>query len=164
MIVEEALNNKGTAEQTMRVVESMKAVNLDEVTIEIIKVDVRYYTDEVVLNKAGKPLLDKKGEPRTYRKPDLRTAHIQNLVTIDDYEEAMAMSQQGMTEQEALRVMTNIVVRIWQRTEGWMERKDIIEGIDFDGIAGLFARFFDKMSRSELSKPRKTRIQRSLPV
>lgn len=134
-------------EQARNAMDTLKAVNLDEVSIEMIELKVRHYKEEAVTDEEGQPLFDEEDQPLVRRKPSLRTAHIQNIVPVDVYHEAMALGSKGGSEAEAISAMTDIVLKIWQITEPRMSRKALVDGIGFEGIAALAGRFFDKLSR-----------------
>ena len=126
-----------------------QAVNLDEVTIEIIPVKVRYYKEESVLDDDGEPFINPAtGEPCTYRVPKLRTARIQNLVPTDAYHHAMKLKDQGLSEAEGMAIMEDLVMQVWQISEPWMTRQMLIgEGIDLPVVTELFTRFFEHVNR-----------------
>jgi hypothetical protein len=136
------------SEQAMQ---AIRAVNLDELVTETILVKVRCYKKEPVVDDDGEPVCDDDGQPLTYRKASMRTAHIQNIVPVDIYAEALSISQGfqgGMPTKEHINAMGDMVLKIWQISEPFMTRKMLIEeGIDGDVVMALFTRFFDKMNR-----------------
>jgi|SRR3989442_2633782 len=124
-----------------------QAVNLDEVTIEIIPVKFREYKEEPLCYDDGEPLLDEQGKPRMRRVPKLRTARIQNLVPTDAYHHAMKLNDQGISEAEGMAIMEDLVLEVWRVSEPWMERKELTEGIDLPVVTELFTRFFEHVNR-----------------
>lgn len=139
-------------EQARDAMQHMKAVNLDEVMIEIIPIRLRYYKEEAVKDDEGNPIPGKDGNPLTYRVPKTRMAHIQSMVPVDIYHKVMALNNQKLSADETINAMADIVLEIWQITEPWMDRKALIEGIDFEGIAALAERFFDRLNHSQSNK------------
>ncbi len=137
-----------TQEQAQAAMQTMKAVNLDEVMIEVVTVKVRHYKEETITDDDGNPLLDGQGKPLTYRVPKTRTAHIQSMVPVDIYHKVMALNNQSLSANEMVDAMTDIVLEIWRITEPWMDRKTLIEGLDFEGIAALSERFFDRLNQN----------------
>jgi hypothetical protein len=155
------LSNNGTIdvggmpispEQAQAAMDSMRAVNLDEVMIEVITVKVRHYKEEAIVDDEGNPLLDGHGSPLMYRVPKTRTARIQSLVPVDIYHKAMALQNQNTSASGMINAMTDVVLEIWQITEPWMDRKTLVEGVDFEGIAALAERFFDKLNHPSGNK------------
>lgn len=131
----------------------LSAVNLDEVTIEIVKVKVREYRLVDALDDDGNPLLDEKGETLKYRHPYTRTAHIQNFVPLPIYNKMIAMQKElrGDKLEEQIPLMTNLVLEVWQVSEPWMTLQKLNDGIDFPVIGVLFKLFFNQ-SRLQKNK------------
>src|SRR2546430_16700421 len=91
-----------------------QTVNLDEVTIEIIPVKVRYYKEEPVLYDDGEPFINPgTGEPCTYRVPKLRTAPIRNLVPTDAYHHAMKLKGKGLSKAQGMAIRADLVMQVW---------------------------------------------------
>lgn len=133
---------------------SITAVNLDEVTIEIIPVRCRYYREEPLLDDEGQPLLSKNGTPRIRRVPALRTAHIQNMVTLPMYNRVIALQGDSQLERSAqLEMMNRIVLEVWQISEPDMTYEELVESVDGAALLNLFTRFFmnNPLLRSKVS-------------
>lgn len=134
-----------TSDETKQALETLGAVNLDEVLIETITVKVRTYKEESVFDDDGNPVLDDDDTPLTYRKPSTRTARIQNFVPVPVYHRMIALRDElsNAQQQKQLEIMADLVLGVWQVTEPWMTKKMLSEGVDFSVIGALFTRFFN---------------------
>jgi hypothetical protein len=123
----------------------LEAVNLDEVTNEVIAVKVRVAKTVEVLDDEGNPLLDEEGNPLKSRTFTTRTARILNFVPVPVYHEAMKLRNQlqGSDIEAQLETMTDLVLKVWKQTEPWMSKEQLQEGLDFLSIGALFRRFFN---------------------
>jgi hypothetical protein len=135
-----------TKEQAEQAFESLAAVNMDEVTIERIRLKVRHYKLMDILDDDGNPVLDEEtGQPLKARKALVRTAEIQNFVPTDLYHQVISQQgkMQGANLEEAMAFMDKCVLRVWQISEPWFTAKMLDEGVDIQVKAALFHRFFD---------------------
>jgi|SRR5580765_901086 len=135
-----------TSEQAEEAMKQLNAVNMDEVTNEVIAVKIREYRLEDVVDDDGNVITDDDGNPRKTRKVFTRTAHINNFVPLPVYQEFMK-AQDEINDADIARkadIATDLVLKIWQNTEEWMTRKKLGEGLDLPVITTLFTRFFNK--------------------
>lgn len=142
-----------TEEQAAQALESLSVVNMDEVSIERIRVKVRHYKLEDAKDDEGNPITDEEtGQPLKIRKVGVRTAEIQNFVPTDLYHQVL--SQQGKLKDapmdETMAFMDKCVLRVWQISEPWFTKKMLEEGVDFAVKIALFYRFFDPNRLSKL--------------
>lgn len=133
-------------EQLEQAQELLDAVNLDEVTIEIIKVKVREYRLVDILDDEDKPILDEQGNPLKGRQPYTRTARIQNFVPLPIYNKMIATQKElrGGNIEEQIPLMTDLVLEVWQVSEPFMTLQKLNDGIDFPVIGALFKIFFNQ--------------------
>lgn len=150
-----------TSEQIEQAQKTLGAVNLDEVTIEIVDVKIREYKLVDVLDDNSEPVLGDDNQPLKYRKAVTRTAHIQNFVPLPVYNKMIGYQEkmkgiplQERVFQEQIPLMTGLVLEVWQNTEEWMTLKRLNEGLDFEVIVQLFQLFFNT---SRLQKNRVSR-------
>lgn len=135
-----------TQEQAEQAFESLSAVNMDEVSIEIIAVKVRHYKLVEILDDNEEPLLNEEtGEPLKARKVLTRTAHIQNFVPTPVFHEVLTQQHKmkGAGLEETMKFMDKCVLKIWQISEPWFTAKMLEEGVDLPVKGALFHRFFD---------------------
>lgn len=143
-------SNNGVAEITPEELEHardlLEAVNLDEVTIEVIKVKIREYKLVDALDDDGEPILDDDGKPLKYRRATTRTAHIQNFVPLPIYNKMISLQQEMRSNgpEKQLPLMTELVLDVWKVSEPWMTIEKLNNGIDFSAIGALFKIFFNE--------------------
>ncbi len=142
-----------TQEEAEKALEALSVVNMDEVTIERIRVKVRHYKLIECTDDEGNAILDEEtGEPLKIRKASVRTAEIQNFVPTDLYHEVL--SQQAKLKDapldQTMAFMDKCVLRVWQISEPWFKQKHLEEGVDFAVKVALFYRFFDPNRLSKL--------------
>lgn len=155
MIQDKAIDLNGnpiTQAQMMEQAKKILMVNADEVTREIIDVEIREFIDKPVLLNGGAPLLDGQGKPLTYREfVGKRTAHILNTAPVDIYARAVDIYNSNTGEaanKEQIVAMGDVVFQVWNITEPFMTRERLLNGgIDGDEVIRLFMLFFDKMNR-----------------
>jgi hypothetical protein len=133
-------------EQAESALQTLSAINLDEVELEIIAVKVRGYRNVEVTDDEGQPVPGPDGKPLTYRKPFTRMAHIQNFVPLPLYYQFIDMQGKfaGMSTTEQTRLMTTFVLEVWQLSEPFMDERMLGESVDLPVIGALFRRFFDQ--------------------
>jgi hypothetical protein len=133
-------------EQAEAAIQTLSAINLDEVELEIIAVKVRGYRNVEVTDDEGQPVPGPDGKPLTYRKPFTRMAHIQNFVPLPLYYRFIDMQSKfaGMSTTEQTKLMTSFVLEVWQNSEPWMTEEDLGKCVDLPVIGVLFRRFFDQ--------------------
>lgn len=142
-------SNNGVAEITPEELEQaqdlLEAVNLDEVTIEVVRVKVREYKLVDALDDDGEPILDDDGKPLKYRKAVTRTAHIQNFVPLPIYNKMISLQQEMRSNgpEKQLPLMTGLVLDVWKVSEPWMTTEKLNNGLDFSAIGALFQLFFN---------------------
>lgn len=135
-----------TPEQTQAAMEVLGAVNLDEVTNEIVRVKIRYYKEVDMVDDDGEPLLDEDNKPLKRRKVSTRTAEILNFVPLPIYSRMQGLRDKltgGDTELQ-IDTMTDLVLAVWKLSEPWMTREKLCEGLDFSALGALFTRFFNE--------------------
>lgn len=134
-----------TAEQMDAAQQVLDAVNLDEVTIEKIRVKVRIYKQVGVVDDEGNPLFDDEGNPLKSREVATRTALIQNFVPLPIYNRMIAQKHllDGADISERITIMTDLVLAVWQGSEPWMTLEKLNEGVDYTVIMHLFTLFFN---------------------
>lgn len=145
-IIEVAPGVTVTKEQAEQAFESLSTVNMDEVTIERIRLKVRHYKLIDAVDDEGNAITDEvTGKPLQVRKVGVRTAEIQNFVPTDLYHRVL--SQQSKMKDaplaESMAFMDECVLRVWQISEPWFTKKMLDEGVDLQVKAALFYRFFD---------------------
>jgi hypothetical protein len=129
----------GTAfSQAKELIDSITAVNLDEVV-----------NDEIVVPFREWVVVEEKGRKR--RKSEIRQARIMKFVSMKNFNR-MIKAQQDMrakgtppTGPETMRWMTEQVLHVWKESEEDMTLEKLEEGLEGTMIMRLFFDFFGAM-------------------
>lgn len=122
--------------------EEVRNVNLDEVVIDEVPVAITIYTQVSETDPDGFDVV------RTTAR--VRHANIRTKVPMRVFNKMLMAHDQMMKESAAEKKidwMTEQVLAVWKVTEPNMTKDELIDGLEFEQISGLFSRFFDKQLR-----------------
>lgn len=134
---------------------SMNAVNMDEVTNDVVRVRVSEKRSVPLLDDDGNPLIDDDGNPLNRIQFHTRTAEIYDLVPLPLYNKMIHMRDQLTgkkgSQDDAILPMGDLVYEVWKSSEPWMTKERFYASVHGETIAALFVRFFNR-SRFQNSK------------
>lgn len=122
--------------------DEVRNVNLDEVVVGEVPVAINKYVEVTSTDENGDELVTT--QIRT------RVAHIRTKVPMRLFNkmlEAHDGVMRGADSEKKIDWMTDQVLAVWQITEPKITKDEILDGLDFEQIGGLFTRFFDKQLR-----------------
>lgn len=122
--------------------EEVRSVNLDEVIVGEVRVAINKYVEVVVK--------DENGDEVVVNEIKTRIANIRTKVPMRLFNRMLQAHDKVMKNSSAedkLDWMTDQVLSVWQVTEPRMTKEQLVDGLEFEQISGLFSRFFDKQLR-----------------
>lgn len=139
--------DEATLAQAQTFFDGLAAVNLDEVTTEVLRVGIRDYREETMEN----------GQKR--RIPWPRIAEIENFVPMKVFNRMMASRNRVLKERQIylsqgdrddhedpmIGWMMSQVLAVWQLSEPDMTLERLERGLDFERVSALFTRFFARL-------------------
>lgn len=144
-----------TIEQAAELIETVSAVNLDEVTNEYVHIQVSEPKEVDLEDNEGNPVLDEDGNPVKGIKFVTRTAAIYDIVPLPIYNRMVKLRNDIQTkkisQEEAVLPMGELVWEIWKISEPFMTKERFYRTVHGETIGALFIRFFSK-SRLQQSK------------
>lgn len=135
-----------TPEQAEQFLASVEAINLEEVTIETIRVAIR----------------DRDESGKAY----VRKVDLESFVPMRIFNKMLASRQRIVKERERFLAgnsatdadpiigwMVDQVLAVWQLTEPSMTRERLEDGLPFENLSALFSRFFGRVLRNSQRAP-----------
>src|SRR5262249_27419812 len=120
-----------TLEDAQEVMQAVGAVNLDEVTNEVVRIKVSEFQEVEETDDQGNTTFDSDGNPFKRRKPYTRTAEIYDLVTLPLYNEMVKLRAQmqnnKVSQEDAIGPMGKLVYKVWQKSEPWVTEEHFYE-------------------------------------
>lgn len=154
-VLEVAPGVQMTVEQATELIETVSAVNLDEVTNEYVYLQVSEPREVDLLDNQGNPIPGDDGNPLKRVEFYTRTAAIYDLVPLPIYNKMVKLRGEIQTKKisqsDAVLPMGDLVWEVWRLSEPFMTKERFHRTVHGETIGALFIRFFSK-SRLQNSK------------
>ena len=141
-------------ERASSFVDSLDAVNMDEITISTVKVAIRDSRFVPALDDQGNHIIED-GKQKVRRQFYTRIAEIENYVPMSIFNKMMATRAKVMRQRQEylanptdeqsdpiIRWMMEQVLAVWKLTEEDMDMDRLESGLEFNKFSRLFTLFF----------------------